>query len=295
MLSIIIPSRNEIFLKKTISDLLKKSRGKIEVIAVLDGYWPKYEDIISDERVFYLHKGEPEGMRSAINSGVAISKGEYLMKLDGHCMMDEGFDIKLIEDCEDNWVVVPRRKRLDAEKWESNDVGKPDVDYMYLSYPDDPKDRGGIGLHGRLDNAKNSNESLKKKEIDDTMSAQGSCYFMKKSYYEKLELLDNKNYGPFGSEFQEVGLKCWLSGGRVVRNKKTWYAHLHKGKRYGRGYFLNNKDMQKANEFTNKWLNGSAWDKQILPIQWLIKHFWPVPGWTKENYEKLFGEEWKAE
>lgn len=40
-LSIIIPSREEIFLNKTIQDLLVKAKGDIEVIATLDGWVPE--------------------------------------------------------------------------------------------------------------------------------------------------------------------------------------------------------------------------------------------------------------
>lgn len=289
-LSIVIPSRNEQFLQNTIDDLLLKAKGDIEIIPVLDGYWPN-PPLKEDKRIRILHRGKPMGMRNGISSGVKISTGEYIMKIDAHCMVDEGFDLKLIADCEDNWVVVPRRKRLDAENWQVQDVGKPDIDYMYLGYPDDPQDRGGPGLHGKVWNAKNADESLKSELLSDLMSAQGSCYFMKRSYWDYLELLDEDNYGPFGSEFQEVGLKCWLSGGRVVRNKKTWYAHLHKGKKYGRGYFLNKKHMVQANEFTNKWINfGEAWHKQTIKLQDHIRHFWPLPEWTEEKFEKLFGE-----
>lgn len=295
MLSLIIPSRNEQFLQKTILDILEKAEGEIEVIAVLDGYWPPSEEIIDNERVIYVHKGESEGMRKAINSGVAIAKGEYIMKIDGHCMLDKGFDLKLIEVHEDNWIQVPTRKRLDAEEWKPRDVNKPDVDYMYLSYPNNPQDRGGCGFHGKLWNEKNADKKLREEKIVDLLSAQGSTYFMKRDYFYKLDLLDHENYGPFGSEFQEVGFKCWLSGGRVVRNKNTWYAHLHKGKKYGRGYFLNSKYMKQANEFTNKWVTGEAWDKQTKPLSWLIRKFWPIPTWTEENFEELFNEKWKAE
>lgn len=291
MLSIIIPSRNEQFLKNTILDLLGKAGGEIEIIAVLDGYWPPSEEIINNDKVIYLHKGKSEGMRKAINSGMAISKGEYVMKCDGHCMFDKDFDLKLKENCEDNWVVVPTRKRLDAENWAIQDVGKPDIDYMYLSYPDDPLDRGGCGLHGKLDNGKNADLKLRDDKIVDLMSAQGSCYFMKRKYFYELELLDHENYGPFGSEFQEVGLKCWLSGGRVVRNKNIWYAHLHKGKKYGRGYFLNNKHMNQANEFTNKWIKGEAWGKQTKPLSWLIEKFMPIPTWDEAKLKKLKKQE----
>ena len=64
------------------------------------------------------------------------------------------------------------------------------------------------------------------------MSWQGSCYFTTKRYWDSLLApLDTEHYGTFTQEAQEIGNKVWLSGGRLVVNKKTWYAHYHKGKR----------------------------------------------------------------
>src|SRR3989344_7204803 len=99
--SVIIPSRNEIFLSKTIQDILAKAQGEIEVIAVLEGYWPQEEKrefwstpaIIDDPRVIYLHHGQPKGLRRSMNEGVAIAKGRFVMKVDAHCMFGEGFDV----------------------------------------------------------------------------------------------------------------------------------------------------------------------------------------------------------
>ena len=48
--SIIIPARNEVFLQKTVSDLLTKAEGDIEVIVILDGYWPTPQ-LIEDTRL----------------------------------------------------------------------------------------------------------------------------------------------------------------------------------------------------------------------------------------------------
>lgn len=285
--SIVIPSRNEQFLSHTIKDLLKNARGDIEIIAVLDGYWPPKEEIINDIRVIYLHKGEPEGMRPGINDAVAISTGKYIMKIDGHCMVDEGFDLKLKADCEHNWVVIPRRKRLDAENWCIQDVGKPDVDYNYLSFPDNPADFGGPGLNGRIWTQRILDRNDPKYDIDDEMSFQGSCWFMHKDHFYNMELMDHENYGTFWNEAQEIGLKTWLSGGRVVRNKKTWYAHLHKGKKYGRGYKITNRTIEQGAMFGNKWLDNKAWDKQTLPFSFLIEKFWPVPGWPDNWKEEL--------
>lgn len=282
LVSVIIPSRNEIYLQKTVEDILIKAKGLVEVIVVLDGYW--VDKPIDDKRVIYIHIGKARGMRNAINSAVAIAKGKYILKCDGHVMFDKGFDTKLVKDCEEGWVVIPRRKRLDAKKWQVIKNDKADVDYEYLSYPQNDE-RGQLsGLHGRVweDRAKKRKRLL----IDDNMSAQGSCWFMYKDYFNYLELEDEENYGTFSHEFQEIGLKCWLSGGRVVVNKKTWYAHLHKDKEMGRGYSLDRSEIRKGTLYTNRWLNNTAWHKQILPFEWLIKKFWPVPGWP-DNWNSL--------
>ena len=131
--SVIIPARNEVFLGKTIEDLLTKSVGEIEIIAVLDGYWPQPK-IPDDDRLILIHRGSPLGMRAAINAAAAIAHGKYLMKCDAHCMFAPGFDEVLKADCEENWIVIPRRLRLDAENWciEESSKHKVPIDYEYL-------------------------------------------------------------------------------------------------------------------------------------------------------------------
>ena len=273
MISIVIPSRNEPYLKKTIQDLLLKASGDIEIIAVLDGYWPALTDIVNDPRVTYIHFSNARGMRNAINSAVRIAKGQYILKCDAHVMFEKGFDIALTAWCEDNWVVVPRRYALDPVKWEIEQKNpKYPVDYMYLTNELD-------GYHGAVWQEKNKDEDLKVKVYDDLMSAQGSCWFMKKSYFEELDLMDESLFGTFASEFQEIGLKCWLSGGGVIVNKKTWYAHWHKTE--SRGYSLDKVDGDKGVSHVKDWLNGRyVWPKQKKTLAWLIERFAPVPGWV---------------
>ena len=265
LLSIIIPSRNEPYLARTIQDLLEKSTGKIEIIAVFDGYWPEVNDISTDKRVNYIHFTNPRGMRNAINSGVAISNGEFVMKIDAHCMVEKGFDEVLKRNCEVDWVVVPRRYALDPVQWALIDNPKYPVDYMYLS-----KD-----LHGEVWTEKNNDESLKTKEVDELMSAQGSCWFMRREYFNFLELMDEENFGEFSNEFQEIGFKAWLSGGRVVVNKKTWYAHWHKTE--SRGYNLKKEESEKGMMFTKRWVNERVWHKQTLPFNTMIERFGKLP------------------
>lgn len=286
MISVVIPSRNERFLKNTIEDLLSKAEGEVEIIAILDGYWVELPE---DSRLRIIHRGKSMGMRAGINAGVSIARGEFILKADAHTLWGQGWDKILAADCEDNWVVVPTRKRLDAENWKIQDNGKPDIDYMYLAYPENASDFGGKGLNGKVWDEKNRDMGLRKEKlIDDLMSSQGSAWFMKKKYFYELQLMDEIGYGSFWNEFQEIGLKCWLSGGRVIVNKKTFYAHLHKGKKYGRGYDLDHKLLTKGARFTNNWMKfGKAWRKQTLPLSWLIEKFMPVPTWTEEKIKLL--------
>ena len=77
MLSVIIPSYKDPLLNKTVDDLLQKAKGDIEIICILDGYWCAP---IDDPRVKVIHFGKNRGMREAINAGVRLAKGEYIMR-----------------------------------------------------------------------------------------------------------------------------------------------------------------------------------------------------------------------
>ena len=70
------------------------------------------------------------------------------MKIDEHCLLDQGYDTKLKADCEDNWVVIPRRYRLEPEEWVVVEDGRPPIDYMYLANPFERPHDIEYGLHG---------------------------------------------------------------------------------------------------------------------------------------------------
>lgn len=255
-ISIVIPSRNEPYLQKTIQSLISSTSGLFEILVILDGYWCEPQEIVDDPRVIYVHFARPRGMRNAINTGVALAKYDYILKTDAHCLFEKGFDTKLIEHHKDNWVQVPRRYALDVEKWtiEDRDDNKYPIDRMILD-----------------ENFKGTPTKYRNKEpIEEIQTAQGSCWFMKKSYYEYLELLDDHTYGTFWQEFQEISFKAWLSGGKVVRNSSTWFAHQHKTE--GRGYNLR-EDNTKAQEALMKWKTEKMFSKQIHNFNWFINKF----------------------
>lgn len=280
-LSVIIPARNELFLPQTVNDLLFKAAGDVEVIAVLDGYWPN-PPLTEDKRLVQIHRGRALGMRASINAGAAAARGEYLMKCDAHCMFEEGYDEKLKADCEGNWIVIPSRYSLDAENWTIEQNRKPRRDYHYLCYPDPNKAHDG-GMHGVEWWDRGRERASPEYDIDDTMSFQGSCWFMKKSWFDGfLGGMSEVGYGTFSQEPQEIGNKTWLGGGAVKVNKKTWYAHLHKGKRYGRMYSINQGEIIQAHNWSADYWMGNKWEGRIHDIDWLVDKFWPVPTWPDD-------------
>ena len=217
MLSLIIPFYKEPYLEKMINSILSSAEGEIEIIAVLDGYW--VEKTINDKRVKYLHLGKNRGMRGAINAGVLVSKGEYIMRADGHCVFDKGFDKTLTETCKDNWIVTPRRYFLDPVKWEVMDL--PPVDYEKLVI------QGGKKFAGQR--WKSRTIKRKHKKIDETMAMQGSCWIMKRSWWDKVIVeLQTEGYGPLIQDSHEMVFKTWKAGGKLMVNKNTWFAHKHR-------------------------------------------------------------------
>jgi hypothetical protein len=279
MLSIIIPSRKEIFLNNTIKDVLKNATGEIEIFPILDGY---DTEKIDDPRVKYIHLAEVDytQKRHGINKAVSVAKGEYIMALDAHCMVAPGFDEQLIKDHQPNWVQVPRRHRLDAENWclQTQVDDRPPIDYEYTIYPlkfDKP------GLHGFKWDAKTlARQDIK---IDETMHFQGSCWFMTKEWFYKMGLMQIDGYSGWGQEAEEIGLKTWRAGGKVMTNKNTWYAHLHKGTKYGRMYWMSRDSVRKCNEYSYRYWVHENKDFFIK----FIEKFNP-PGWPKDWKKQIW-------
>ena len=272
IVSVIIPARNEIFLPQTIDDLCAKAQGPLEVIAILDGYWP--ERISEDKRVHYVHHTKPRGMRAGLNEGVELARGEFVMKLDAHCMVSPGFDVVLARTCQPDWVCVPTRHRLDAENWCINDGNRPPINYQFIDLSND-------GLNGKEWRERNADRSLDAVRVADIISCQGSCYFMRRDHWQAMGLLDEEHYGTFRKDPQEVMFKTWTSGGRCVRVKDAWYAHLHKGRRYGRMYSMDMRDYRKGDEFVKAWWTDSAWDeRQAIPLRQVFRRFSDMPGWA---------------
>ncbi len=222
-LSVIIPSYKDPLLVKTIDSLLENSElgDGLEIIAVLDGYWPEFE-IRQDPKVRYIHLGRNGGMRGAINAGVNVARGEFLMRTDEHCTFGKGFDRIMVESCEPNWIMTARRFFLDPVKWEVMDI--PFVDYERLQIQEI---QDGIKFAGTpwRSRAKERKDIM----IDETMAMQGSCWVMPHAWWNKvIGELQSEGYGTHYQDSHEMVFKTWQAGGKIMVNKNTWFAHKHR-------------------------------------------------------------------
>lgn len=218
MLSVVIPSYKDPLLAKTIDSLLENAQGEVEVIAVLDGYWPPLA-IKNDERVKVVHLGKNRGMRRAINAGIDIARGEHLMRTDEHCAFGKGYDVILTRDCQPNWIVTPRRYFLDPVKWEVMDM--PPVDFMKLKIT---RVNATVRKFSGVDSPGDASQP-----IQESMAMQGSCWVMPRAWWDKvIGELENDGYGPHYQDSHEMIFKTWQAGGKLMVNKNTWHAHKHR-------------------------------------------------------------------
>lgn len=299
-LSVIIPNRNNgkgaNFINDTINDVLKNAGCSVEVIVNVDEAWPS--PLLDDRRITYIHPSSPVGLRTAVNNCVRLARGKYILKTDDHCAFGKDFGKILIENHQENWVQIPRRYALDAENWKIDERtdDKYPIDYMYIDFPRKGKAHDD-GMHGvPWKHVRNLAQNKPEFDIDDTPSMQGSCYFMTKNHFDNFLGTLNATegeYGNFAQESQEIGFKTWLGGGRLVVNKKTWYAHLYKGRQYGRMYRLDDADHKRGSSWSaDYWLNNK-WEGRVHDFAWFINEKFPgMPSWPKHWEQEILDMGW---
>jgi glycosyltransferase involved in cell wall biosynthesis len=265
--SVIIPGRCEQFFQNTIDDILKNARGDVEVVAVVDGYVPNPPLVARDERVKIIKLKKSIGQRAGYNLGVKNSTGKYVMKLDAHAAVSEGFDVELQKNCPDNAVVLPVMCRLDPFQWFVKPTKKTLFMYigidLYCHYWDEYKKRVAA-----------------QEEYPEVMTGQGSGWFCTRSWNDYIGLLDEK-VGSWGNVGIEISLRTWLCGGTQIVNRKAWQAHWFRKDGGGFTYPLSGRDVAKAHNYTfnNYYFKDNAFEHQIRPFKWIIEKFEPVPGW----------------
>jgi hypothetical protein len=258
-LSVIIPNYLDPYLQKEIDSLLENSElgDQLEIIPVLDGCW---QEVQVDPRVRVLHLGKNRGMRGAINAGVDIAKGEFLMRADAHCMFAKGYDRIMTSSCQPNWIMTARRYFLDPVKWEVMDI--PPVEHEKLVI------QSGIKFAGQR--WRERDEQQKDVPISETMAMQGSMWLMPHEWWNKvIGELQSEGYGPAYQDSHEMIFKTWKAGGKMMLNKNTWFAHKHRS--FARSHQEGTKE--------NPWIREQSWA-------------YALKVW-KDYYEKEVRPKWK--
>lgn len=310
-LSILIPAKNEEFLTKTVEDILSNIEGNTEVIVVLDGYEIDLPALPDDPRVRIINHSESKGQRASTNEACRLSEAKYIMKVDAHCAFDKGFDVKMMAEMRDDWTMVPVMRNLHVFNWvcpdghsryqspsgpckaclpDGTECGKPtakDVVWIAKTNPESTSYCFDQEPHFQyFRDFKKRPEG--KGDLTETMSLQGSCFMVTRDKYWELNLSD-ESFGSWGSQGIEVAVKTWLSGGRVVVNHKTWYAHMFRtqGGDFGFPYENPGSKVHHAKKTVRELFFDNKWEKQIHPLSWLLEKFWPVPGWTEDARAKI--------
>lgn len=205
---------------KTVQSLLDNSElgDQLEIIVVWDGFYPSYE-LIEDPRVRYVHLGQNVGMRGAINAGVRVARGEFLLRSDEHCMFAPGFDKAMTDACRSNWIMTATRYFLDPIKWEKMDIEPVGYEKLVV--------QGGKKFAGQR--WPERDEERKAMPLDKTMAMQGSCWVMPRQWWKDvIGELQTEGYGPLIQDSHEMVFKTWKAGGHLILNKRTWFAHKHR-------------------------------------------------------------------
>jgi len=316
-LSILIPARKEIFLKRTIEDILENIEMDTEIIIVLDGEWSE-PALDQHDRVNVIYVNKAIGQRAATNFACRLSRAKYVMKLDAHCAFDKGFDRKMIEmfkEVGDNVTMLPVMRNLWAFDWKCFKCGFK-VYQANRSQTENCQDCGAAPKYIKrkmIWKAKRNPQSTSycfnatpqfkyfedwkhrpqyikdksEKRYTETMSIQGSCFMLTRKKYWELNICDEE-FGSWGNQGIEVACKTWLTGGRVLVNHNTWYGHLFRTN--GNLKFpwpVSGREQAKTKARVRKAIYSGKIKNQKYPVSWLVKKFWPVPGWTQNDLDLL--------
>ncbi len=247
-----------------------------------------------------MHHTESIGQRAATNEGARISQAKFVMKADAHCAFDKGFDVKLMDGCKQDWTLVPIMWNLHAFDWECTECGDrtyqgpqmtecrncKNKDFkMMIVWKPRPK---RVTYSWRFDKdmqfqywrAHRKRRETRIGKYIETMSFVGACWLMHRDRYWELEGLD-EGHGSWGQVGTEVACKSWLSGGKLLTCKKTWFAHMFRTRNKGFSfpYKISGRDQSNAKKYSKDlWLNNK-WPKQKHKLEWLVEKFKPVPGW----------------
>jgi glycosyltransferase involved in cell wall biosynthesis len=275
MVSVMIPARNEIYLQRTVDNLLATTAGKVEILVFLDG-WDFEPKIRQDDHVRVLESKNKVGYRAALNRMADAAAGKFIMKTDAHTKWTYGWDIRLKSYCQDRMMVVPMDWGIQEDVWEFDNpcygaayIGKET--FVAKKWWDYRKNDRGNAV--------------------EIMTTNESAWLMRKDYYQKLggfeEAFSMQHFaGP------ELTTKIWTAGGQVILARDVVHGHLF---RKTFPYAVSGEELEATRKKVREYFVRDRWPGQIHSFEWMLGRFWPVPEWVEgEGITMEKGETWMS-
>jgi len=266
-ISIIIPSRNELYLQKTMEDILTKIKGDTEIIVGIDDNLTDIKELderFKDESRIKVFTTIPSliGQRAMQNRLAQISEAKYILKCDAHVTFSKGFDVELMKAMDDKTIMAPVMLPLNARTWQPS----ANLPISWFGFD--------TNLVTQIDKTRQT-QNL----IDESMTLHGSAWIITRENYWKWNICD-ETLGSWGYQAFELGYKAYLNGGQCKVNKNCYYAHLERQKEEDFPYERDKEAIRQTRDevikrYKNKSLTG------------LIEKFNFPFNWTKELVDNL--------
>lgn len=207
--SIVIACRNEAYnLQKTIDSIMNsKSKLSYEIIVVDDGSTDESCDFININKEVYenlnLISSNERSTAGTKNIGAAIASGKYLFFCDAHVSVVDYWIDNLVETLEKNNAdcISPAIKNMLGEGIGYGATWNKNLEFTWLEKP--------------------------KYNVCEILLFSGCTFGIKREVFEVVKGFD-KHFIGYGYEDQELSLKLWLFGYKVILDSTVIINHLFK-------------------------------------------------------------------
>lgn len=230
LVTVIISDLFEERLPETLENLEETADGPIEIIVKLDD--------------------NKKGMRHLLNEAADEAEGEYLFKIDGHCIMSSHWDTYMKEVCQPNDMVVARIREIDNKTWTVRDKG---FDFVTIK-PD-------------LNISKTDEQKFNGESVAETMGSIGCAWMIRRDRFNELGQ-NWEELGRFGALGAEWALKIWLSGGRLLVHRDVICGHL-----FRKGGTMKPEDLILARKMLGQRFASMKGPQQVYSLDWLAQRF----------------------
>lgn len=299
-ITIIIPFKNEgEEIEKTVCSI-RCTTTNLPIILINDGSTDKYDykkmaDFWNCE---YIEHKESIGVAQSRDKGVALSKTEYFILLDGHMRFyEDNWDNKLLKLMQENPKSILSAETVIINKDEdgcySNEAGHnlSHTAGAYINF-----NESGYEHTAKWTHKYHPDYDGKKLEVIPTPALMGACYCSNKTWWNHIGGL--KGLILWGQDEPLISIKTWLAGGQILQLPNFYAGHIYRKKApypfisnkiYANSIFLNwffgetEEDINRYNNHLKKRIGEKCYEESYqnaLPQMEKLKNY------KKEFFEK---------